>query len=335
MIATHAQGCQCTASHCVTTGRTAPLVGWSDLASWLETKRAEIKESSWRMYESRVRVHINPIIGRVKLSALTAQQVQQVVSKSLAAGLSGSSAAEVYGVLHQALEAAERLGLVARDVSARVKRPRGKRREMRPLTPDEVNQLLETSRGHWLDPLWRLALTTGMREGELLALRWREVDLDRGRLSVVATLRYVEGEPVFSPPKTEHSRRQIALASEMVMVLRAQKQQQREWRVRAGGAWQGEALGTVFTDEVGLTLLPGRVVGQFKRLLAAAGLPSVRFHDLRHTCATLALRRGVHPKVVSDLLGHASVSTTLNLYSHVLPDMQEDAARVIGGSLIW
>jgi integrase len=313
------------------------------LRSWLETKAAEVKESTWRIYEMRVRVHIVPVIGKVKLSKLTAQQVQQVITTSLSGGLGGTSAGEVYGVLHQALQEAERLGLVARDVSARVKRPHGKRREMHPLALDEVLRLLEVSRGHWLDPLLRLALTTGMRQGELLALRWREVDLERQRLSVVVSLRYVHGEPRFSTPKTEHSRRQIALVAEMVAVLRVQRQQQRAWRLAAGPAWRGDLRGgeaggqqgVVFCDELGFTLRPGRLVLQFKALLAAAGLPSIRFHDLRHTTATLALKRGVHPKVVSDLLGHASVSTTLNLYSHVLPDMQEDAARAIGGALNW
>lgn len=305
------------------------------LASWLEAKRPSLKASTFAVYAGRVRVHINPVIGRVKLSALTAQHVQQVMTVCQSKGLSGKTANEVYSELHQALRSAERLGLVARAVSERVSRPRGASRDMRPLSPEETNRFLEAARGHWLEPLFRLALTTGMRRGELLALRWRDVDLAGKRLAVVATMGYVRGEPVYTAPKTRRSRRQIALASEMVEALRAHRHQQLTWRLKAGAAWQGDAYDAVFGDELGFPLRVGRVVWQYKRLLAEAGLPSIRFHDLRHTCATLLLSRGIHPKVVSELLGHATVSMTLDRYSHVLPHMQDDAARAIGDVLLW
>lgn len=182
--------------------------------------------------------------------------------------------------------------------------------------------------------LW-LALTTGMRRGELLALRWREVDRERGRLSVVATLRHFLGEPLYTTPKTERTRRRIALSPEMVEALRRYRQQQRVWRMSAGPAWQGERYDGVFSDELGYPLHSGRVVANFKQALVAAHLPAIRFHDLRHTCATVLLSRGVHPKVVSEMLGHSSVSITLDIYSHVLPTIQEDAARVVGDLLHW
>lgn len=306
------------------------------LVGWLETKRPDVKESTWLTYEYLVRLYITPMIGRVKLTQLTAQQVQRVVAGVLAAGRAGKTANEVYGVLHQALRSAERLGLVARDVSERVDRPRFKTQEMRPLSPDEANAFLDAARGHWLEPLFRLALTTGMRQGELMALRWRDVELEAHRLSVVATMRWRGGDPVYTSPKTKRSRRQIAFPPEMAAALVAYRQRQRMWRVKAGPAWQGERYGDpVFSDELGFPLRAKRVAEQFKRLLRDAGLPVVRFHDLRHTCATLLLGRGVHPKVVSELLGHATVNMTLDRYSHVLPHMQEEAARAIGDTLQW
>lgn len=306
------------------------------LATWLETKRADVKASSHRAYASIVQTHINPIIGKVKLTQLTAQHVQRVVTTCLAAGLKGKTADQVYGVLHQALRTAERLGLVARDVSARVDRPRIDTYEMRPFSPEEANAFLDVARGHWLEPLFRLALTTGMREGELLALRWREVDVHGRRLSVVATQVWRGGEPIYTQPKTKRSRRQIAFPPEMAAALIAHRHQQRRWRLAAGPAWQGERYGDpVFSDELGFPLRSRRVADNFKRLLRTGGLPDIRFHDLRHTCATLLLGRGVHPKVVAELLGHSTVNITLDRYSHVLPHMQDDAARAIGDTLRW
>jgi integrase len=241
-------------------------------------------------------------------------------------------------VLHQALRAAERLGLVARDVSGRVDRPRVKTAEMQPLSREETNQFLRVARQekHWLEPLYRLALTTGMREGELLALKWRDVEVESQRLAVVASLIWRHYEPIYSLPKTHRSRRQIAIPVEMVEVLQAQRQWQRKQRVRVGPAWQGERYDCVFSDELGFPLHAERVVYQFRKVLRASGLPTtVRFHDLRHTFATLQLANGVHPKIVSETLGHATVNMTLDRYSHVLPHMQEAAARAIGDALDW
>ena len=166
-----------------------------------------------------------------------------------------------------------------------------------------------------------------------MALRWRDVDLARRRLSVVASLHWRHGKPVYTFPKTRRSRRQIALAAEMTAVLQAHRRQQRAWRIKAGPAWQGEQFDAVFSDELGFPLQASRIRRALYRLLACAGLPRIRVHDLRHTCATLLLTQRVHPKVVSEMLGHASITMTLDLYSHVLPDMQEDAARAIGDML--
>jgi integrase len=305
------------------------------LASWLETKRPELAASTHAGYESKVRLYINPVIGKVRLSRLTAQQVQRVMTSCVERGLAGKSANEVYGVLHQALDAAERLGLVARNVSGLVQRPRGKTREMRPLSREEVNRFLTAARGHLFEAFFRLALSTGMRRGEMLALKWREVDLTSSRLSVVASMNWLHGEMVYSRPKTKRSRRQIALAPEMVDVLRALRIQQRAQRLRVGAAWQGDQYDAVFTDELGIPLHPSRVTYQLRVLLRQAGVPEIRIHDLRHTCATLLLASRVHPKVVSELLGHSTVAMTLDVYSHVLPDMQEDAARAMSAGLNW
>ncbi|MGH2502376.1 MAG: site-specific integrase [Ktedonobacterales bacterium] len=306
------------------------------LTSWLEARRPFIKEHTWEGYEAMIPLHVVPVIGKVKLAQLTAQHVQQVVTATHDEGLSTRTVAEAYSVLHRALRAAERLGIVPQAASTRVQRPRIKRREMRPLSREEAQGFLEAARGHWLEALFRLALSTGMRRGELLALKWRDVDLDAGRLSVVASLRWRHGVAMYSTPKTKRSRRQIALTAEMVSTLVEMRRQQRAQRLRVGPAWQGEAYDAVFSDELGERLREKRVLLNFRRVLATAGiLTTVRFHDLRHTCATLLLQQRVHPKVVSEMLGHSSITITLDLYSHVLPDMQDEAARAMATALGW
>jgi integrase len=306
------------------------------LASWLETKRPPtVKAHTWAIYESYVRVQINPVLGRVRLSQLSPQHIQQMTTKALGRGLSPSTVSEVYGVLRQALKAAVRLGLIARDITDQTDRPRRATHEMRPLSRDEAQRFIASVATHRFSALFNLALTTGMRIGELLALKWRDVDLDTRRLSVVASLSWKAGAPLYALPKTRHSRRQIAITPVMVTLLREQRQQQRFYQVAAGPAWQGERFDAVFCDELGFPLQDSRIRRQFKAALAAADLPRVRFHDLRHTCATLLLLQRVNPKIVSELLGHSSVALTLNLYSHVLPDMQEEAARAMTTALGW
>lgn len=307
------------------------------LASWLEVKRTEVKASTWGGYEVICRKHLVPVIGRVKLTALTAQHVQQVIAHVQNAGLSSTLASGVYGLLHQALSAAVRLGLTSRDVCAQVSRPRIAPRELRVMTRDEAQRFLAVSSEQTrLGPIYQLALSTGMRRGELLALRWREVDLEAGRLSVVASMIWKQGAPRYTEPKTRRSRRQIALAPQMVAALREHRHRQRLWQVAAGPAWQGERYGDpVFSDELGFPLRQRRLQADFKRWLVAAGIAEMRFHDLRHTCATLLLAQQVNPKIVSEMLGHATVSMTLDRYSHVLPDMQDAATRAMSAALGW
>lgn len=306
------------------------------LAGWLESVRPSLRRSTYAHYEARVRLYIVPVVGKVRLAQLTAQHVQRVVAAAHDKGVGTKTVAEAYSVLHRALRAAERLGLVPRAVSERVARPRVKRAQIRPLTRMESQAFLEAARDNLFEPLFRMALSTGMRRGELLGLRWADVDLQAGRVSVVSSLEWRSGVATYLPPKTESSRRQIALSDEMVATLLEQRRWRHAQRLRVGPAWQGEQYDAVFSDELGEPFRLHRLRHAFKQTLRLAGIPStVRFHDLRHTCATLLLQQRVHPKVVSELLGHSNISMTLNIYSHVLPDMQDEAARAIATALGW
>jgi integrase len=208
--------------------------------------------------------------------------------------------------------------------------------EMSVLAPEQVHVLLEAAKGDRLEALYVLALSTGMRQGELLALRWRDLDLDldNATLQVRGTVQRTMVGLIIAEPKTTRSRRRVALSPTAVETLRTHRIWQVSERLALGSAWEDQDL--VFPNTIGKPIEATNLLrSSFFPLLAKAHLPRIRFHDLRHTAATLLLSRGVHPKVVAEMLGHATISITLDTYSHVLPDMQREAARametVLGG----
>jgi len=221
---------------------------------------------------------------------------------------------------------------LARNVASLATRPRIKRQEMVTLSPEETRSLLAAAAGDRLEALYVLAVTTGMRQGELLALRWRDVDLQTGMVQVRTTLQRSKDGFVFSEPKTDRSRRQVALTKVAVAALRRQRIAQAEERLRLGGMWEDNDL--VFANELGKPIEAGNLLRRsFWPLLERVGLSRIRFHDLRHTAATLMLGRGVHPKVVAEMLGHSQIAVTLDLYSHVTPTMQREATAALDAVL--
>ncbi len=303
------------------------------LEHWLEhTIKPTIRPRSHERYEEIARLHIIPTIGKIKLQALTPQHVETMQSKKLKQGLSPTTVAAIHGLLHKALEDAVKKGLVARNVCDAVSPPRKQHKEMKPLTAEQARQLIEAAKGHPQEGLFVLALATGMRRGELLGLKWQDIDFTSGVLHVRRVLsrtptkvgratgdRYVEAET-----KTKKSRRSIVLADFALQALKQHKARQEEAHRVAGDAWEDH--GYVFCNEIGRHVNPGHgVLVQLKLLLKKAGLPDIRFHDLRHSTATLLLSQGVHPKIVQEILGHSEISMTMDVYSHVLPTMQKDA----------
>jgi integrase len=267
---------------------------------------------------------------------------QAIYAALLASGLSSTTVHHAHATLHKALKAAMRLGLVPRNVTEMVEVPRMQHHEMHVLSPEQARQFIVACDGELLAAALVLALTTGMRQGEVLALHWKDVQLgplngalssSRGHaLSVRWNLRYRDGVFTFKEPKTRRSRRRIALAPETVEMLRAHRTRQEVERLRAGEVWQENDL--VFCTEAGTPLsATGALRSTFERVLRRAGLPAIRFHDLRHTCASLLLSENVNPKVVGEMLGHATIAITLDIYGHVMPDMQEDAAATLADLL--
>jgi len=307
------------------------------LAAWLAIVKLTIRPKTWKRYEQYVRLHAMPAIGKVRLAQLTPQHLQTLYAAELDRGVSPSSVNHLHTVLHTALKNAHRTGQAARNVADLVTPPRMAEHDMQVLNREQVRTLLETAQtaGDRHHALYVLALTTGMRQGELLGLHWREVDLDAGVLQVRYTLQRTSGPPagyIFSEPKTARSRRRIALAQGTVAALLAHRKRQLVERLSLGELWNEQDL--VFPNTLGRPMEGGDFRKRlFYPLLRRAGLPPMRFHDLRHTAATLLLLSGINPKVVSETLGHASVAITLDIYSHVLPDMQQQAAAAMDAIL--
>lgn len=302
------------------------------LRDWLEMIKPTIEESTWKRHREYCHLHIIPRLGRYKLAALTPQQVQGLYSERLMSGLSGTTVNHMHDTLHKALERALRLGLVVRNVTELVDVPRADPAEIHPLSRAETHVLLDVVRADRLGALYVLAVATGMRQSELLGLRWSDIDFDAGVVRVRVQLkRLLNGTWAFKEPKTKRSRRQIALALPAIEALRKHQARQCEERLLVGDAWKDPNL--IFSSTIGTPLFARNVVRSFKALLERGALPDVRFHDLRHTCATLLLSARVNPKVVSEMLGHASIAITLDIYSHVIPDMQQDAAATMASLL--
>jgi integrase len=301
------------------------------LETWIEMVKSQIRGSSSRRYGDYVRVHLIPGLGKIPLAKLSAQQVQLFYSRKLGEGLASTTVRHIHGVLHRALKDALRMGLVQRNVTEMVRAPRRANREMVTLSEEQVRRLLDVVADDRFEALYVLAVTTGMREGELLGLRWQDVDLERATLQVRMSVQETAGPYILAETKTTYSRRSTALTQAAVDALLRHRDAQAEERRLMGEAWDS-SLDLVFPNGFGGIMIPHNLAKRaFKRYLAKAGLPDMRFHDLRHTAATVLLSRGVNVKVVSELLGHADVSITLRVYAHVLPHMQQSAVAAMEG----
>jgi integrase len=298
----------------------------SFLQSWLSAIESTIRPSTFTGYAGHVRHHIDPLLGKMRLGAVDAAALNAMYAALLAngssngRGLSPATVRRVHATIHRALRDAVRWGLLDENPADRCDPPRVRTAsEMRTWTVEELRSFLEFAERDELYPLWVVLTTTGMRRGEGLGLRWSDIDLAGASLAVRQTVVEVGGRILLSTPKTARGRRVVALDATTVAVLKEHHEKH--------GA-HPSAL--IFGRPDGSPLRPSMVTHRFGRLVADSGLPRIRLHDLRHTHATLALEAGVHPKIVSERLGHATIAFTLDVYSHALHHMQRDAADRLG-----
>jgi integrase len=299
------------------------------LDRWLkDTDQGSVRTSTYERHEQIVRLHLRPALGRVKLSKLTPSHLQGLYRDKLDSGLSPATVQKIHAVLHKALAQALKWNMIPRNAADVVKAPRPAPDEMHPLSPDEAAKFVEAAHGDALEALYVLAVQTGMRQGELLALKWDDVDLNEGVIRVRRTLMRSGGRIALGEPKTRGSRRSIHLTGAAVEAFRGHLERQLEDIERLGDLYHDNGL--VFTSQVGTLINPSNLRRRsFAPLLQRAGLPQIRFHDLRHTCATLLLSRNTNPRLVQDLLGHANVAITLDTYSHIIPGMGNLTARTM------
>lgn len=299
------------------------------LEDWLEhTHKSKLRLGTYVNYRKLIK-YITADLGNIWIQKLTPQHVQAFYSKKLEEKLSSKVVHEIHGVLHLALKNAVRWGMVSKNVCDLVTPPRIVSREVTPLSVEQARQLMNQMHGHRLKVLFTTAVVTGMRRGELLALRWSEVDVERKRLMVLRSVDFVAGYGyVEGKPKTAAGKRMIDLPGFLVDLLKQHRAQQEELKANAEH-WENRDL--VFPNLSGGYLHPNHMGEAFRNLLRDAGLPPLHFHDLRHSAATILLAQGVNVKVIQELLGHSDIAITLRVYSHVLPSMQGDAVEAWEG----
>jgi integrase len=303
------------------------------LDRWLDgSVRGSVRRSTFDRYEIAVRVHIKPALGRLKLKQLTPTHVAAFYQERLAAGSAPASVNKLHVTLHKTLDQAVKWHMIPHNVAEVVKAPRPAPEEIRPLDREQTKIFLETARRERFEALYVLAVTTGLRQGELLGLKWEDVDLENGLIRVRRTLTRNRGRLLLGEPKTKRSRRTVRLTKAAVEALEGHLARQMEQIERLGDLYEDQGL--IFATQRGTLVNPTNLRRRsFAPLLEKAGLPTIRFHDLRHTCATLLLSSNVNPKIVSEMLGHSSIAITLDTYSHVLPNMQDSAARALEDAL--
>jgi integrase len=314
------------------------------LGRWLAAAEAHVRPRTWEAHESATRVHLVPALGRIKLVTLTAGDVDTMLANRLKAGLSPGTVNRMRAVLRVALGQAVAWRLVTENVVKHTKPVRSERHEPNPLTAEQGATLLAATAGDRLNALWCLALGTGMRQGECLALTWPDINLDAGTARIRHSLQPKRGSvnsahsvpdalhsTSLAPPKSERSRRTVNLPTIVVAALRAHRARQGRERLARGGAWaEGDF---VFAKPDGQPLDGPWVTKQLQRALADAGLPRQRFHDLRHTAASLALEQGVSLREVMELLGHSSITLTANTYGHIRDKAMRNVADKLDAAL--
>lgn len=305
------------------------------LEEWLPARKLALRPSTWASYDTAIRRHVIPHIGGVQVQQLTPGRLDRFYADLIESGLAPKTVRNVHVMLHKALHDAVRKNLATRNVAEAADPPklmRSSRSEMTTWSPGQLRTFFDGLEGHRLAAAYLLAATTGMRRGEVLGLRWQDVDLAARHLHVRQTVLSVNYEITFGQPKTKRGERRIALDAATVQILREHRVRQDRERATVGAGYRNQDL--VFAREDGDPTHPDYFSQTFDRTVRRLGLPKIRLHDLRHTHATLGLQAGIPIKVMSDRLGHATTAFTMDVYTHAIPAVEHEAAEQIA-DLLW
>ncbi len=296
------------------------------LEQWLDASRSRVGPRTWERYAQLMRLHVAPVLGSIPLGKLRPLHLERLYSKLLGKGLGARTVLHVHRVLHSALRQAVRWQLVPRNVAGAVTPPRPVTRDIEAIDPEQAIHLIESVKGTWLEVPVVLAVGTGMRRGEVLGLRWKDIDLSSRRARIAQTLQGTQEGLQFLPPKTHRSKRSVSLPAFVVETLKLHRKAQNERRLLVGESWHDNDL--VVDGGNGEPVAPHTLSQTFRTASRRAGL-DLNFHGLRHAHASLMLAGGVHLKVVSERLGHSTIGITADLYSHVTPVLEQQAAATL------
>jgi integrase len=302
------------------------------LKAWLkDVAKPRVRPRTFESYSCFVDYHIIPALGKKVLTKLTPQHVQQLLNEKSQSGLAAETVRHIHSTLRCALNDAVRWGMLHRNVASLASPPKLEKREFQVFTNEQLNGLLSAISNDRLESIFWIAIYLGLRRGEILALRWRDIDFDSQTLQVCGTLQRIAGSLQISETKTASSKRSLHMPDTLIEKLKAHRIHQYEDRLKAGLMWQ--ETGLVFVTKFGSPLEPRNLLRKFHGILKNAKMPKIRFHDLRHSCATLYLANGVSIRTIMDVLGHSKISQTMNTYAHVLPETKRDAINLMDSIL--
>jgi integrase len=310
------------------TGQGSNIVLEVFLNDWFSSKSNAIKKSTSILYECVIRNHINPFLGKLRLSDLSPQKIQSLYLIKDHDGVGKRTIRVIHTILNNSLNQAVKLGSIHKNPVQATTPPIYESSEMRIYSEYEITQLLIGVKGTSLEVLIHLAITTGIRQSELLALQWSDIDWDRNTISVQRQLlRMYEDRDYYSSLKTKSGRRTISLGTNTIQKLQGHHQKQIGIKESMSDRWDENNL--IFPSTVGTPMNQRNLLRMFKTIIREIGLREIRFHDLRHTAASLMLNHGISPLIVANRLGHSKASITLDTYGHLLPGMQQESANYI------
>lgn len=300
------------------------------LKNSLASAKSSLRYTTWQQYKQIIRDHILPNLGGTKVVELRPDLIQALYDNKVEDGVGLRTIQLTHAVLRRFLNRAVKLGLLPNNPAVITSNPRPQQKEMHILDEGQAQRLLITAKATQIRnlALYQLAISTGMRQGELLGLKWQDVDWDQKTLHIQRQLKYgAKDGSVFSQLKTRSSARTIVIGTETLSLLKEHQQRQFREIIKMDQKWQDYDL--VFPSTIGTPFNPRNLLRQYRSLLNAAGVPTIRFHDLRHTAASLMLNHGIPVLIVSKRLGHAKPSITLDIYGHLIPSMQEQVAKIM------